>query len=366
MGARGETMRSAIVIAVAVIGLAGAVPAMAQAADSDSQVAATVAGRTITMQELDARVLSNIPKNQLYDLRKQSLEQMIDQSVVDAAAKKAKLTPDDYLKTEMKTPAVTEADARKYYEAHKAAIDSQTNNKPFDQIKKPLINALQAHAERLQREALLEKLRNEEDVKVLLQPPRSVIASAGHPWSGGKDAPVTMVEFSDFQCPYCRAAEPTVEAIRKKYGDKVKFVYMDFPLGMHAHALDAASAAQCASDQGKFWQYHDALFADQTKLAPADLKATAARLGLNTKKFDTCFDSQSKVPGIRKEQAEGGAAGVAATPTFFINGREIEGAESMPVFQNIIDSELADAAHPAKVASAETKTASGGPQPDPR
>jgi thiol-disulfide isomerase/thioredoxin len=320
-GARGEIMRSAMVIAV-VIGLFGMAPQMARASGQNSQTAAIIGGHAITVQELDARVMANIPKSQLYNLRKQALDQIIDQSVIDAAAKKANLTTADYLKTELKVTPVTEADAKKYYDEHKAGIDAQTNNKPFDQIKTPLMNAMQAHEEHLQRDALLEKLRDQDDVKVFLKPPRSAIASAGHPWTGGENAAVTVVEFSDFQCPYCRAAEPTVKAIRAKYGDKVKFVYMDFPLGMHAHALDAANAAQCAGDQGKFWQYHDALFADQTKLDQPDLKATAAKLGLDTKKFDACFDSQSKVPGIRQEQAEGGAAGVSATPTFFVNGRD--------------------------------------------
>ena len=208
-----------------------------------------------------------MPKNQLYNMRMQALDQMIDQAIVDAAAKKANLTPAEYLKTEIKDTPVTEADAKKFYDAHKAGIDAQTHNAPFDQIKKPLMNAMQSRQERQQRDALMEKLRAENGVKILLTPPRSEVASAGHPWTGGKDAPVTLVEFSDFQCPYCRAAEPTVQAVRQKYGDKVRFVYMDFPLGMHAHAMDASNAAQCAGDQDKFWQYHDALFADQSKLA---------------------------------------------------------------------------------------------------
>jgi protein-disulfide isomerase len=361
-GSQGGVMRSAIVIAVAVTGLFGAVPVMARALGQNSQTAAIVGGQAITVQELDAHVLANIPKSQLYNLRKQALDQMIDQSVIDAAAKKANLTTADYLKTELKVTPVTEADAKKYYDEHKAGIDAQTNNKPFAQIKTPLMNAMQAHAEHLQRDALLEKLKDQDNVKVFLKPPRSAIASAGHPWTGGENATVTVVEFSDFQCPYCRAAEPTVKAIRDKYGDKVKFVYMDFPLGMHQHAMDAANAAQCAGDQGKFWQYHDALFADQSKLDQADLKATAAKLGLDTKKFDACLDSQSKVPEIRQEQAAGSAAGVSATPTFFVNGREIEGAEPMPAFQDLIDGELADTGHSAKVASAGAKTASDGPQ----
>jgi protein-disulfide isomerase len=360
IGARGGVV--AVMLALALIAIRPC--GLQAAATGDSQQPAAMIGRhPISQEEVDARVLQDIPKNQLYNMRKQALDQMIDQFVVEKAAKKAKLTPMAYLKTELKTTPVTEADARKYYDAHKSSIDAQTNNRPFDQIKVPLMNALQRRQDGEEREALLDKLRDENNVKVLLAAPRTAIASAGHPWTGGKDATVTIVEFSDFQCPYCRAAEPTVKAVRDKYGDKVKFVYMDFPLGMHQHAMDAANAAQCASDQNKFWQYHDALFADQSKLDVANLKATAAKAGLDTKQFDTCFDSKTKVPGIQAEQAEGSAAGVSATPTFFVNGREIEGAESLPVFQNTIDDELAAASHPSsKTAQNGAKSVSDEPQ----
>jgi protein-disulfide isomerase len=340
------------------VGLATVTLNAARAASGNSQTVATIHNHPITESELDARVLQGMPKNQLYNLRMQALDQMIDQSVVEAAAKKANLTPSDYLKAELKDTPVTEADAKKYYQDHKAGIDAQTHNAPFDQIKAPLMNALQNRQNHQQRDALLEKLRAENGVKILLKPPRTEVASAGHPSSGAKDAPVTLVEFSDFQCPYCRAAEPTVQAVRQKYGDKIRFVYMDFPLGMHAHAMDAANAAQCAGDQGKFWQYHDALFADQGKLAPADLKATAAKLGLDTKKFAACFDSQQHDGEIRAEEAQGSADGVSATPTFFVNGREIEGAEPLPTFESTIDQEMATAAHPVKAASAGSKAAS--------
>jgi protein-disulfide isomerase len=357
--AQGGGMRNLITLGTAVL-LAIGIAGWTWAASADNQTVATIGNHRITQSELDARVLQGMPKNQLYNLRMRALDQMIDQSVVDAAAKKANLTPADYLKTEIKSTPVTEADARKFYDAHKAGIDAQTRNAPFSQIEKPLINALQNRQDHEQRDALMEKLRGQNNVRVLLKPPRTEVASTGHPSSGGKDAPVTLVEFSDFQCPYCRAAEPTVQAVRQKYGDKIHFVYMDFPLGMHAHAMDAANAAQCANDQGKFWQYHDALFADQSKLAPADLKATAARLGLDTKKFDACFDSQQHIKQIQAEQAEGTADGVSATPTFFVNGREIEGAEPLPTFQSTIDQELAAAGHAEKAASA--GAAHGTPQ----
>jgi len=188
----------------------------------------------------------------------------------------------------------------------------------------------------------------------MLQPPRLSVPSAGHPSTGSPSAPVTIVEFSDFQCPYCRAAENSLKQIRQKYGDQITLVYMDFPLSFHSHAMDAARAARCAADQTKFWQFHDALFADQGKLGPDDLKRTAAHLGLEPAKFNSCFSSEAHAAGIRQDIAEGNSLGVSGTPTFFINGRKLVGAQPAPQLEEVIDQELAaaKAAHEARRARA--------------
>jgi predicted DsbA family dithiol-disulfide isomerase len=343
-------MRKTIVIEMA-LALVTAVSGGAWSMNDGNQPVATIGNHQISKSELDARVLESMPKNQLYNLRMQALDQLINRAVIESAASKAALSPDEYLKMKLKETPVSEADAKTYYDEHKSDIDAKTHNASFNQIKRALITALQNRYNREQFEALIGKLRNEDDVKIVLKLPRTQVATAGHPWSGGKNARVTLVEFSDFQCPYCRAAEPTMKELRDKYGDEVKFVYMDFPLSMHAHALEAANAAQCAADQDKFWQYHDALFANQRKLAPADLKATAAKLGLDSKRFNACFDSQKHLSEIRAEQAEGATAGVSATPTFFVNGREIEGAASLSSFQKTIDQEREASDHSMKAAA---------------
>jgi protein-disulfide isomerase len=261
--------------------------------------------------------------------------------VIDEAAKKANLPADVYLARELKSKnPVTEADAQKYYDAHKVGIDQQTGGKPFKDIKTLLIGALQRHDDRELRDAFIAKLRTDAHVKVALEEPRVSVASAGHPWTGGKDAPVTIVEFSDFQCPYCRSAEPVLKQVRAKYGDKVKLVYMDFPLGMHQHAMDAAVAGRCAAEQNKFWELHDAMFSDQSKLDVAGLKASAAKVGMDQAKFDACFDAKPGVNGIKSDQAQGEQLGVSGTPTFFVNGRELVGAESEQGFSDVIDDEL--------------------------
>jgi protein-disulfide isomerase len=120
---------------------------------------------------------------------------------------------------------------------------------------------------------------------------------------------------------------------------------MDFPLSMHQHALDAAKAGRCAEAQGKFWEYHDELFANQTKLSPDDLKGYAKKLGLNTKQFDACFDDAKYESAVRADMHEGDRLGVTGTPTFFIDGRELSGAQPPSAFENIINDELAGAEH---------------------
>jgi protein-disulfide isomerase len=255
---------------------------------------------------------------------------MADDYLIAQAAQQQKLSVDDYVKKESAPPTgVTEADAKKFYDKNKSPQAA-----PFDQIKPQLM-------EMMNRQALLERLRKTAPVKIMLEPKRVAVDSSGHPSVGSKDAPITIVEFTDFQCPFCRSSENTVKQIRTKYGDKVRLVHMDFPLSFHSHALDAAKAARCANDQNKFWQFHDSLFANQGKLSPADLKQTAKTLGLNSTEFDACFDKAKHEDEIKKDLAAGEKLGVDGTPAFFIDGRPIVGAQPLPQFEQIIDDELA-------------------------
>jgi len=343
-----KAARDGLVFAAMAVALLTLAQGRAYTAESgDNPVVATIGAHQVHQQEVDKAVLSNISASQLYDLRKQALDTMVDNYVIGEAAKKAGLSPDQYIDHELHAGAgskVTEDDAHKFYAAHKDQIDKQAGGRSYDQIKGLLIAALQRQQDKQKRDDLIAKLRSDDKVKVMLVAPRvSVAGTQGHPWTGGKDARVTIVEFSDFQCPFCRAAESSVKAIREKYGDKVKLVYMDFPLSFHQHAMDAARAGRCAADQGKFWQYHDALFADQSKLNPPDLKATAGKLGLDATKFDACFDKNAHDSGIAKDVAEGKSLGVTGTPTFFINGREVVGAQPVPKFTEVIDDEIARA-----------------------
>ena len=171
------------------------------------------------------------------------------------------------------------------------------------------------------------------------------VASLGSP-----DAPVTIIEFSDFQCPYCeRFYSQTFEQLKTNYIDtgKVRFVFKDFPLSFHEKAMPAALAAECAGEQGKYWEMHDKLFGEQQRWVKSDkpndvFKEFAKELGVDTDKFNECLDSQKYLAEIREDQQEGLAAGVQGTPAFFINGQFLSGAQPYQVFQQVIDQILAE------------------------
>lgn len=169
---------------------------------------------------------------------------------------------------------------------------------------------------------------------------RAEVSADDDPVKGPNSAKVTIIEFSDFQCPFCGRAQATLNQIQDTYGDDVKFVFRDFPLGFHENAQKSAEAAECAHEQGKFWEYHDLLFENQEALAVTDLKGYAAELDLDTKQFNECLDSGKYEEEVKSDMDDGIAAGVKGTPAFFINGRSIVGAQPFANFKKVIDEEL--------------------------
>jgi protein-disulfide isomerase len=165
-------------------------------------------------------------------------------------------------------------------------------------------------------------------------------AEGEDPFFGPADAPVTIIEYSDFQCPFCARAVPVLDQIKATYGDSVKFVFKDFPLGFHEFAQKAAEAGQCANDQGKFWELHDTMFANQGRIDVGSIKGYAANIGLNTEQFNACLDSGKYASEVQQDFNEGKVAGVSGTPTFFINGKKIVGAQPFSAFEQIIEQEL--------------------------
>lgn len=191
---------------------------------------------------------------------------------------------------------------------------------------------------------LLNKLENNTQPQATPAPVLRLNVSADDdPVKGSNDAPVTIIEFSDFECPFCeRFYTQTLPLIDSDYiqTGKVKFVYRDFPLSFHRNATKAAEAADCANEQGKFWEYHDKIYENQNDIGIASLKQYAVDLGLDAQAFNTCLDSGKMTQEVQKDAQDGRAYGVQGTPTFFINGIRLVGAQPYENFQQVIDQEL--------------------------
>ncbi len=174
------------------------------------------------------------------------------------------------------------------------------------------------------------------------KPAAGVSVAGSEPFLGGEDAKLTILEYSDFQCPYCSKVVPTVHQIAEAYGDTVKIVFRNFPLSFHQFAQKAAEASECANVQGKFWEMHDKLFANNGALTVPDLKLYAGQLGLDQAKFDACLDNGDMAAEVTKDFEAGTSSGVQGTPAFIIGGEQISGAQPFDAFKAIIDKKLAE------------------------
>ena len=318
----------------------------AVAARAEDRPAATVAGEPIPLAAVDELVKAQLMeiRSREHQLRSQALDALVAQSLLAKEAKARGVSEEALEKAEILDKAVVpEAESRAYYEANKARIGSMAEDEAMKQIREGL--AQQRQGER--RAAFAKELRAKYDVKILLEPFRVAITLGDAPVRGAATAPVTVLEFSDFQCPYCVRSRPVVAKIREAYGDKVRWAFRHYPLSFHERAQKAGEAAACAGDQGRFWEMHDRLWDNAGKLAVPDLKAHAAALGLDTAAFDRCLDSGTHAGLVARDEETGQGYGVSGTPAFFVNGRPLVGAQPFEAFQQVIDEELARAAVPA-------------------
>ena len=305
---------------------------------------AEVDGVTITSEEVEKTLAPQLSKleEQIYNLKRQRVEALINEKLLaKEAAKRGVLVP-ALLDAEVtsKVGLVTEQEIEKFYQENKNQLKGEESGLR-DQIRAHLQNQKLAS----RREEFLKALRSQARVVVNLKPPpvlRVDVAVDGAPIKGPAKAPVTIVEFSDFHCPFCRRVLPTLAQLESQYGEKVKLVFRDFPIdNLHPGASQAHEAARCANEQGKFWAYHDKLFASPPKSSPEIFKGLAKEVGLDMPGFENCFDSGKYQAAIKKDIEEGNRVGVTGTPAFFINGRIVSGAQPLEAFSRIIDDELA-------------------------
>lgn len=317
------------------------------AGPSTPQVVARVGDVAITLAEVDERALAQPASNfasmrladALYESRRAIIEDMINMRLVQNEAKAQNLEVAPLLDREIsaKVIAPTELDVAAWYKANQQRLQAGAT---IDQVREPIRNLLTQERTQDIRQRYFASLRAKASVSIALDPPRAKIDAAGRPTRGPSSAPIEIVEFSDFQCPFCQGAFPTVTQVLNTYGDKVRFTYRHYPLPNHPEARPAAEASACAAEQNKFWEFHDRLFT-QGKLTGADLKQHAAALGLDTTQFNNCVDSRKFQKDVEADLAAGNSVGVNGTPAFFINGRVVSGAQPFDVFKRVIDEELA-------------------------
>jgi protein-disulfide isomerase len=323
--------------------------AQPDASAEDATPALRIGDQVVTLGELDAWIkdqlfaqeTSNGDAGKLYEVRAQAAENLIAQRLLEAEAKKLGTDSDSLLEAEAKKRmSVADDEVQSFYDEHKASFGERA----VDEVKAQIREHLERRrAPEVAREYVT-SLRQATPVTVLLERVRTPVEAIG-PARGPADALVTIIEFSDYQCPFCRRAEPTLQQVLSRYEGKIRFVFRHFPLDrIHPLARGASEAAACADQQGKFWEYHEQLFAENAQLDRAGLDALAAKTGLDSAAFKLCMDERKTQSLVENDVKAGSAAGVSGTPAFFINGIPLRGALPVEDFQRVIDEELAEKA----------------------
>jgi protein-disulfide isomerase len=295
-------------------------------------VVATVDDRSITLREAEQAVALPLylVETQRQQLLHQAIQKLIDEQLLETEASRRGVPLPQLLEEASQSESI----------ARLASLPAPVRRLSAEGQRSSLDLQEQARI----RQALIVALRRKADVRVTLpsmEPPVLTVDTEGDRRIGSDRAPITIVEFSDFQCPYCRQSVRILKALRQLYGERIRIVYRDYLGPGHPYALQAAEAARCAGEQGKFWEYHDLLFDRQSSGKGWDFTSLAKELGLQLNAFDGCLQSRRFREQISKDLQDGLALGITSTPTFFVNGRPLVGAQPLANFQTLIDRLLA-------------------------
>jgi protein-disulfide isomerase len=323
----------------AALGLASLGRAAAQS--DSSSVVAEVGGVKITMGELEqeesARLLS--AHYQYYQAETKALNDLIDKRLLEQKAKSENLTVDQLvardIASQVKDP--TEDQMKVYYEG----LETE---QPYEQVRDKVLEKIRDIRLQKAKAAYIKALHADTKVAIMLEPPRVKVDTQDAQAGGSDKATVTLVEFADYECPYCQKVAPDVKRLKADFGDRVNITYKDFPLPMHSRAEKAAEAARCASKQGKFWEMHDEMFRSK-ELDVDQIKAQARALKLEPTAFDKCLDSGQEASLVERDKKEGMQLGINGTPSFFINGRFLSGAVDYAALRQVVEQQLASQSH---------------------
>lgn len=318
------------------------------AAVSGQTVIAEVNGVKLTLADLEKSSAAALfqARNTYYDMQRKVIQSFMDDFLLEQQAKKEGLTVSGLLDRHVNSAIAKEPSdeaLRVYYEGLDTA-------EPYESVRPKILDALKQRRTAKAKAAYLQSLRSQSTLILRLAPPRAPISMKDVPVRGESNRGVTVLEFADFECPYCQQFYPVLQRIEQEFKGKIAVAFKDFPLPMHPTAPKAAEAAHCAGAQGKYWQYHDLLF-EKKQLAPESLKAYARELKLDTARFDTCLDTGEMKAVVDAQAAEAQALVLQGTPTILVNGRLISGNLTYDKVRDAILEELSAKGEPATAAA---------------
>ena len=318
-----------------------------KANESGSRVVARAGEWTLTEAELNDEMRGELLKEEIdyttkvHDSKQHYVAFLVDSRLIIEEAKRRGLEPSELMKVEVGTPAenVSEEEVRALYDQYRDRIGGRSYKAIHADLRKLRVGQKREEL----KTAFLERLRSEAGAEIdLPYPPLPVVSIPGGelaPARGTENAPVTIVEFSDFQCPFCARMLPPIAGLLDEFPGKLRIVYRHFPLSAHPLAMPAAEASMCANEQGHFWPYHDLIFENQEKLSVEKLRELAEQVGLDLPAFDACVADSRFRAAVEADMSAGSEAGVQGTPAYFVNGQPVFGAE-VEVLRRLIKQQL--------------------------
>ena len=297
-------------------------------------------GVKITMAEFEKLRPAGLfqASNNYYEAERKAVDEFVSDYLLAREAKKERISVPELIERHINSGGFkqpSEETLRVYFEG----VDT---TEPYEAVRDRIIEAIRTRRLAKAKTAYLAQLKKQANVVFRSEPPRAPISLKDTPIRGSATAPVVVVEYADYECPYCQQIQPVLDKLLTDYQGKVSFAFKDFPLPMHTNAQKAAEAAHCADAQGKYWQFHDHLFSTR-QFEPSKLKGSAQALKLDAKAFNLCLDSGQQAAKVKTHAEEAQALGLPGTPAFFVNGRPINpnGTVSYETLSRLIDDELA-------------------------
>jgi protein-disulfide isomerase len=309
-------------------------------AQSENDVVVEVGGHKFTLADVEQKETGRLlqARNTYYQAQKSAINQFVDEQLLAQKAAAEHITVDELVKRDITSKIVDPTE-----EQLKFLYELLGSDQPYDKMRSQLLEQYRQQRTTKIRAEYMKTLASETQVVTSFLPPGVEVSLDGAPRTGPAHAAVTLVEYADYECPYCQQVYPSLKKLEKDYAGKVSVVFKDCPLPMHSHAKKAAEAANCAKEQGKFWEYNNTLFENPGKLDIAQLKDYSKALGLNTTDFDKCLDSGAEAAKVQKATDDAQALGLSGTPSFFINGHYYNGSMKYEALRDVVEHELAAA-----------------------